>query len=637
MRFLVRSLLSFVVLFILFTIHYSLFTPIVSAAGEFGTTYKVQYDVDEQGKTQITEQIVLKNKTSNYYADKFELKIGSTKVDNVKAQDDAGPLQNTVNFDNNVTTIDVVFNQKVIGIDKTLTWTLTYTSNELANKSGQIWEVSIPRLARSTDITDYSATVSTPISFGQIAFAVPTPQTSDKSGNRQSFTFSRDQLVESGIAISFGEKQVFSFTLNYHIENNNLTSQIEQIALPPDNNYQKIVLQKLDPQPRDVIVDKDNNFLALYKLSPHQKIDITATGSVEVFSKPFRNIYSQLSQSDRELYTAKQKYWETDAAFIKKEAQDLKNPQAIYNFVTTYLSYNEDRLKQAKVEREGAAAAAANPKDAICTEFTDLFIAIARASGIPAREVEGYAYTQNERLRPLSLALFPGDVLHAWPEYWDDQLGWVQVDPTWGSTSGGLDYFKKLDFNHITFVQRGVSSQTPYPAGSYKKSSALRKDIAIEFAQDLPTPSVIPELSLTAPQKIISGIPVFVTASVVNAGNTSIFGKSLTLTSHTLRRITDVAKPQPADNSIQIALLPPYAKRDFQFNLISPNLFAASGDTLNLSYADTQIALPVSAFPIYSPVFLKSFLVSMLITVLIITVGLFLYKKTSKHRRRTNL
>ncbi|MDO8487027.1 MAG: transglutaminase domain-containing protein [Candidatus Curtissbacteria bacterium] len=637
MRFLVRFCLAAFVLLSLITVHYALFTPVTHAAGEFGTTYKVEYDVDETGKTQVTQQIVLKNKTSNYYADKFELKIGSTKVENVKAQDATGPLETEAKFENNLTTISVKFNQKVIGIEKTLPWTLTYTSGELASKSGQIWEVSIPRLARSADITDYSAAVSTPISFGQIAFAVPSPLTSEKVGIRQSFTFGKDQLVESGIAISFGEKQVFSFTLNYHLENNNLTSQMREIALPPDNNYQKIVIQKLDPAPRDVIVDKDNNFLALYKLSSHQKIDVTATGFVEVFSRPFRNIYSPLGQSDRELYTTKQKYWETDSAFIKKKAQELKNPQAIYNFVTTYLSYNEDRLKQTRVERKGAAAAAASPNDAICTEFTDLFIAIARAAGIPAREVEGYAYTQNERLRPLSLALFPGDVLHAWPEYWDDKLGWVQVDPTWGSTSGGLDYFKKLDFNHITFVQRGVSSQTPYPAGSYKRSGDLGKDIAIEFAQDLPTPSVIPELSLSAPQKIISGIPVSVIARLENAGNTSIFGKSLTLTSYTLRRITDIAKPQPTDNSVEIALLPPYAKRSFQFRLTNPAIFGSSNDTLTLSYAGTQIALPVSAFPIYNLIFLKSFLVSMLITVLIIAAGLILYKKTARSRKKYHL
>lgn len=631
MRFLARLILANIAaLFLLLTTYYLLPTTI-HASGEFETSYKVQYDVDEKGKTQVTQQIVLENKTSNFYADKFELKIGSTKVEDVKAQDITGPLETEAKFDNNITTITVKFKQKVIGIAKTLPWTLTYTSGELAAKSGQIWEVSIPRLARSADITSYQATVQVPASFGKKAFAVPTPLTSDKTYNRQLFTFDRDQLVESGIAISFGEKQVFAFTLSYHLENNNLTSQTKEIALPPDNNYQKIVIQKLDPAPFDVIVDKDNNFLALYKLSSHRKIDVAASGYVEVASSPFRNIYPVLTDSDRELYTSKQKYWDTDAAFIKNKAKELKTPQAIYNFVTTYLSYSQDRLKQTKVARKGAALAVESPRDSICTEFTDLFIAISRAAGIPAREVEGYAYTQNERLRPLSLALDKSDILHAWPEYWDDKLGWVQVDPTWGSTSGGLDYFKKLDFNHITFVQRGASSQTPYPAGSYKRGGQ-GKDIAIQFAQDLPTPTVIPQLSLTAPEKIISGIPVRVLATVASRGNTSIMGKSLQLGARTLRRILDIEKPQGAGNSVTIPILPPYAKRSFEFNLTSPSLLASSRDILTLSYADAQISVPVSTYPIYSLIFLKSFLVSLFVTVLIISTGLFLYQKTSRSR-----
>ncbi len=630
MRFLARISLLFVALFLLFTIHSSLFTSAASAAGEFDTNYKVQYDVDEKGLTKVSQEITLRNKTSNFYADKFELKIGSTKVKDVKAQDITGPLETQARFENNVTVIGVKFNQKVIGIGKTLTWNLTYTSDELATKSGQIWEVSIPRLAKSPDITTYVATVSTPTAFGPIAFALPTPITSEKQISRQVFTFSEDQLVQSGISISFGEKQVFAFTLAYHLENNNLTNQTQEIPLPPDNNYQKIVLQTLDPAPLDVAVDRDNNYLARYKLSPGKKLDITASGYVEVFSKPTRNIYSVLSSSDKETYLQNQKYWEIDNSFIKNKAQELKTPQAIYNFVSTYLTYSEDRLKQQKIERKSIPAIIDNPKDSICTEFTDLFIAIARAAGIPAREVEGYAYTQNERLRPLSLALNL-DVLHAWPEYWDDKLGWVQIDPTWGSTSGGLDYFNKLDFNHITFIQRGVSSQYPPPPGSYKSASAKGKDISMEFADNLPSASATPQLSLLAPANIIAGAPVRITAQIANIGNSAIIGSSLSISSQILKKILTIERPQENDNSINIPVLPPFARRDFPFTFTSGNFFSRSQDLIALSYAGAEVSKQVSILPIYSPIFLKSFLLSIAIAIIIISLGLLFYKK---HRRR---
>ncbi len=58
------------------------------------------------------------------------------------------------------------------------------------------------------------------------------------------------------------------------------------------------------------------------------------------------------------------------------------------------------------------------------------------------------------------------DVLHAWPEYYDEsKKTWIMIDPTWGNTTHGMDYFSSLDFEHITFVIKGLSSTYPVPAG----------------------------------------------------------------------------------------------------------------------------------------------------------------------------
>lgn len=619
----------------LFLILNSKFLIPVHAAGEFETSYQIRYNINDVGKASVTQNITLKNKTTNYYADKFELKIGSTKVEDVKANDTAGPLQTEVKFENNVTTISVKFNQKVIGIDKTLPWTLSYTSNELASRSGQIWEVSIPRLAKSQDIVSYSATVATPTSFGTVAFAVPNPVTSTILGRVQEFTFSRQQLENSGIAMSFGTKQVFGFTLDYYLENTSITTRTEEITLPPDNNYQKVVLTKISPEPVNVVVDEDNNFKALYKINSKQSINVKAEGYVEVFSAPFRNIYQPLTAEQKGLYTAVQKYWDTDNAFIKNKALELKTPENIYKFVSDYLSYSQERLKQPTIERKGAASAVLSPKEAVCMEFTDLFIAISRAAGIPAREVEGYAYTQNERLRPLSLALESGDILHAWPEYWDDLRGWVQVDPTWGSTSGGLDFFNKLDFNHITFVQRGASSTYPYPAGSYKKDSDKgKKDIYVDFAVELPSITSTPSLTLVAPSKILAGIPTKITAGVKNIGNSSITGQTLTIRTGMLKKAGQLQNPNPVNNeyeeSIVVNILPPFSKMEYTFNLHGTSMFQKLNDTIFLSYYNSQITTPVEIIPIYSFIFLKGFLLSAAMATALISTGLFLYHKFGK-------
>ena len=615
--------LLFSTLFILITQNSPLITRQAFAEGEFEANYNVTYSVDDKALTTVTQSIELINKTPNFYADKFELKIGSTKVLNVSALDNTGPLKTEVKFENNLTAISVQFNQKVIGTGKSLSWTLIYSSEELASKSGQIWEISIPKLAKSIDIGKYEAAVIVPRNFGSQAFALPKPLNADVSPQNQKYTFNKDQLLESGISMSFGEKQVFSFGLDYFLQNNNVTSQIQEITLPPDNNYQKIILESLDPAPLDVIVDADGNFIAQYKLPPKKKLDISAKGYVEVFHKPFRNVYTLLTAQEKNLYTQPQRYWETDTGFIKDKANELKTPEKIYQFVTSFLSYSEDRLNQPKIERKGAAAAASSPKESVCMEFTDLFIAIARAAGIPAREVTGYAYTQNTRLRCLSLALNEGDILHAWPEYWDDKLGWVQIDPTWGSTSGGLDYFNKLDFNHITLSQRGLSSTSPQSAGAFKREDQKnKKSVHVEFADKLPQATVNPQLTLISPAKIISGIPTKVVAKLVNSGSATIYDQKITLSTTLLKSLKE------PDGEIKA--LPPFASRTFTYRLQNSNLTQNAQDTLILSYLDVQTTKPITIEPFYKVLLSPIIFVSISITSITIITGLILRKKIFK-------
>jgi transglutaminase-like putative cysteine protease len=58
-------------------------------------------------------------------------------------------------------------------------------------------------------------------------------------------------------------------------------------------------------------------------------------------------------------------------------------------------------------------------READCSEFSTLFVAMARALGLPARMVTGLAYSGNS---------FGG---HAWMEVWVGK--WIELDPTWGT------------------------------------------------------------------------------------------------------------------------------------------------------------------------------------------------------------
>ena len=133
---------------------------------------------------------------------------------------------------------------------------------------------------------------------------------------------------------------------------------------------------------------------------------------------------------------------EVEDPIIKELAQKIvgeeKNPfwkaYKIYNWITANVQYDyekEARIRQVvedgKAERgeneeniETGALLTLQTKKGICDDYTKLFIALARAVGIPSRfvmlfVVEGKAEG------------------HAFPEIYLPPYGWIPLDPTWGT------------------------------------------------------------------------------------------------------------------------------------------------------------------------------------------------------------
>mgnify|MGYP001575336811 FL=1 len=514
--------------FSLLIIHNSLFISPVTAALEdpqgFSTSYDVTYDVGLDGVTIVTNKITLKNLTSQYYATSFSLTIGSTRLTDVLASDDGGSLEANVEKKGTSTTITVKFNQQVTGVGKTLPWTLSYKSMDFASSQGRVWEVSTPKVAADKNLESYNLTLSVPQSFGTPTAITPTPKTRSQSFNKLFFTFDKDQLQSSGVSASFGDKQLFDFDLKYHLENKNFFPVLTNITLPPDSAFQDVIFQAIVPTPINVTLDDDGNYLAWYRLKRGERIEIKVVGSARLYnSSKVKN--PSLPEELRTNYTQATRFWSSDNPLIKSKLSEIlgtnspesnfEKAQLIHRFVAGYLRYDSSRLKAEGIERLGAVTALTNPQSAVCMEYTDLFIALARAAGIPARELDGYAYTANPELRPLSLSR---DILHAWPEFWDEKKGWIMIDPTWESTTGGVDYFNKLDLNHFVFAIKGLSSENPSPAGSYKVDGNSGKDVSVTFSDSDFELKPRLDVSIT-PAQITAGFPNKIKVRINNLGN----------------------------------------------------------------------------------------------------------------------
>lgn len=427
---------------------------------------------------EVKHKIYLRNNKTEKYAKNFTLDVTGINPEDVYAYDQSGALEtNLKTIDENSKVIEVNFNENLVGIDKSREFTIEYIESSLISKTGGVTEITIPKLSKDSIFDEYNLKVEVPTTIGELAYISPNPQDILNTENSKTYYFSRSNLINSGVSIAFGEFQVFSFDISFHLENPILKSAENEIALPPDTPYQEIFYTSMEPKPNSLVETEEGNWVAKFKLSPRERLDVRVQGYVKLFSGPRFRL--PVTQDFLEKNLKATEYWQTEDPRIISLAQELKTPENIYNYVVKNLKYNyENAIPNAK--RKGAVEALSNSDQAICSEFTDTFIALARAAGIPAREVNGFAYTENPNLQPLSLV---ADVLHSWPEYWDkNRQSWIPIDPTWGNTTGGVDYFSKLDLKHFAFVFHGFSATHPLPPGTYKLGANPQKDIFVKFA-----------------------------------------------------------------------------------------------------------------------------------------------------------
>jgi len=550
--------------------------PFSLAAKNFKTSYDVTYQINDTGITHVTFKTTLTNTSSQFYASSYKIKVGFLKITNVSASDQNGKINPTVIKTPDGETIAITFNKKVVGIKKTLPFTVSFDTKEVAQKQGHIWEVNIPGIANQKDFDEFTAHVLPPKSFDAPTYVKP------NSGNGTDFT--KDQLGKSGISMAFGNKQYYAFSLSYHLENTHLFPTTEQITLPPTTNYQHVVIDDINPKPQNVVQDADGNWIASYALTPSKKVSVVVKGRASVSLYPEK---ISLSSDEKKLYTQQQPYWESNEK-LQALAKKLKTPEHIYAYVVNTLHYDFSRVT-ANSPRLGAAGVLQNPTSAVCLEFTDLFVALSRAANIPAREVDGFAYTQNSRQRPISLLK---DILHAWPQYYDkEKQTWIMVDPTWGNTTGGTDYFNIMDFDHVAFVIKGQRSDYPIPPGGYKtKGFENAKDVSVSFADSFTVPIPTAKIKTTLSPTTIAGLPIRGTMQISVAHGGIFPSREIAIQSTSFF---------PAKQTVTSTAIPPFGFITIPFSFSGTSFLTNQTSTITIHIAQDRVSKNIRIVPFF--------------------------------------
>lgn len=602
------------------SILFFLFSALPVEAREYNTSYVVDYFVtglNQEIETRVSYEIKVTHLRSDVYVKKYSLIFPSSfKIKNITAKDDKGIIQPQVKTSPGDITVDLEFNDPNIGKDSENVIRLSFVQDNLFRKSGNIWETMLPIV--NDEYSNYVVQLHLPDTDKKISIAKPVPENIINQKESNSRTIVWKNPTTKTIYAVFGDKQIYNTELSYHLENPKIVPVYTDVAFPPDTLYQKIYIAEIKPKPDKVFMDEDGNYMGRYYLKPKEKKSVVFKGDVELLIKPREELVNETASSvekQRKYLLMESKYWKLSSP---GQFSGLKTPKMIYDFVVKKLDYNFDRAAN-NISRLGAEKALSNPGNAVCVEFTDLFIAIARENGVMTREIQGYGFSSDQRLRPLSLV---SDVLHAWPEYYDPKTKlWIPVDPTWENTSG-IDYFSSFDFNHIALAIHGKRPDYPLPAGTYKLENS--KDLTIKPVDN--PPLELKKLVLKkdkVPTDIHDSQKSEVKIQVENAGNT--FVRNIPISAYGNGLTTKTS----AD---YISSLAPYESTEVVIYYSPEKQKRSTQATLTIQVGDLISKNPITITPLYYVLTMR-----IALALFVITAIIFIAKKLRKTRQKNEI
>lgn len=400
---------------------------------------------------------------------------------------------------------------------QTYTIRLKYSSYGLIIKSGALRDMYVPAFAKTyvfedeQSIEKVTTKVIIPKSLGDINFIRPVANI-QPDGSNNVINFTQEDLTGATAWIQIGTTQYYTFNIEQpYIATSSIPIVYNQykIILPRDITSgpitQKVFFTGITPEPFSTEIDSDGNLTATFRVPVNEEGVIKVSGYAVLTqnnSIDFVNSgnIDQISSDLITQNTSAAKYWESDSSEIEDLAKTLKgNETNVYNLVESAYQYVVGKIDYSEVKKFGlnqrqGALATLQGGAAVCMEYSDLFIAILRAMGIPARAAFGSGYSALDGLTSST-----NTVNHQWAEVYIPSIkSWVGVDTTWGENGdtligGDLNHF----YTHVASVDPETPSSTE--AVLYGRGGTFKdRTINVAAQSTKPTEDSLTEEQLTA-------------------------------------------------------------------------------------------------------------------------------------------
>ena len=481
-------------------------------AADFKVTIDREYNVAADGTLRVIETHTVRNETTERRVIKssneetFQISVISGKKERLEES------VNSVNLtiDGVVTTFNVSYQEDkaiiTIGYPREITknqqivFRLEYSNFGLVEQVGALYDIYAPGFAEdiqfvigNTEVT-YNTKVKVSSSLPEENFVFPDPGNVQDVNGFKEYIFTQDTLVGKTIWIQRGKTQYYQFKIQQKgsATDTRNTGYLNEyrLVLPRDIDEgevnQKVYFSNITPEPKEIIKDKDDNIIGVFKFPSHETSSITVEGFAAVGLNDL-NVGSENSATRNELsadfiknYTGAAEFWEVENAEIQKTANEIAQGSInIYELVDRTYTYVVNSIDYSEVKRFGlnqrqGALKTLKQGAGVCMEYSDLFLTLMRAQGIPARAVFGYGYD--------SKVDSTNQEAHQWVNVYIPGISkWISIDVTWGESGdtligGDLNHFythvASSDPNTPPMVERvSFGNEVPLQAPEFEISA----------------------------------------------------------------------------------------------------------------------------------------------------------------------
>lgn len=461
----------------------------VYAAGKFETTITREFYLNEDLGVDVKETEVIYNNTSNLY-----IPAGSDQVFEILAIEE-GVEANEEVLQRALDSARLTYNGSVLEFvpeiqesrvnlktkfpsslnpGESVRYEFEYTHYGMLEENGALKDFFLNGFAGSsefsneTNLTTYNTKIFVPNTYKQTNFVLPEEYSKTEENGFDVYSFGQEDLIENYVWIQFGKTQFYRFRMTQRLNAseriNTGNNNSYEIVLPRSVNEAKIIqtvyFSKIEPEPDWVKEDAEGNLLAGFLVPSNKSIDVVIEGYAKIARANDLPVdLGNLSQVDKESfdgYLGEAEYWEVSDPSILAQVSKFEKSDDIrtlventYNFVIDRIDYSE--VKRFGINQRQGAVSTLNGGAAVCMEYSDLFLTLMRAQGVPARAAFGYGYDPKQ---PAT-----AQEAHQWVEVYSPALGrWISVDVTWGETGDALI---GGDMNHFYTHVAAINPNNP--------------------------------------------------------------------------------------------------------------------------------------------------------------------------------